>query len=152
MSTRKGNLLIIDDEKLIVERVSMLLEDLADEVFTAYDGVEGFEVFQENNIDCIICDIKMPRLNGVELIKKIREVNKEVPFIFYTGHGSKELMMEVVKYGAFDFLDKPNLDHLEEVVERGLKLGVKGTSDLKDSSDFISEYQDMMKEFDEDDS
>ena len=109
MSTKKGNLLLVDDEKELLERLEMILEDFADEIFTAENGQEGYEVLLKEKIHCVVCDINMPVLNGVELLKKIRAENINTPFIFYTGHGSSELMLEVVKYGAFDFLNKPLL-------------------------------------------
>ena len=55
-----------------------------------------------------ICDIKMPVLNGIETIKKVRLSGNEVPFIFYTGHGDETQLIEVVKYGVFDFINKPS--------------------------------------------
>ena len=146
MSEKKGNLLIVDDEELIVERIATLLEDYVDETYMAYDGEEGLEVFKANEIHCIICDIRMPKLNGLELIKEIRKIDEKVPFIFYTGHLSKELMLEVVKYGAFDFLDKPNLDYLEEVVQRGLKAGTQGPDAREPEADFMSDYRKLMDE------
>ena len=119
----KGNLLIVDDEPIILKRLKFNLEDYADEVYTAENGLEALEVLKSKIVHCVICDINMPKMNGVEVIKSIRAEGNEVPFIFYTAHGNQDLMMEAVKYGAFDFLNKPNLDGLEDVVSRGLHEG-----------------------------
>ena len=143
----KGNLLIVDDEPIILKRLKFNLEELADEVFVAENGVEALGVIEANEVHCIICDINMPKMNGVEVIKKIRSSGNNVPFIFYTAHGNQDLMMEAVKYGAFDFLNKPNLDGLEDVVAGGLREGFDRLSDVAVSeSAYISEYQKLLRD------
>lgn len=139
----KGNLLLIDDEEMILESSKLLLEGLADNIFTASSGKKGLEIFKSNQIHCIVCDINMPEMNGVEVIEKIRDINESIPFIFYTGHGTEELMLEAVKYGAFDFLDKPALDGLEETIKRALMEGT-GQKSSDFSFEFISNYQRLL--------
>lgn len=144
----KGNLLIVDDEEIILKRLKFNLEDYADNVYTSINGVLALKEIEKYEIHCIVCDINMPKMNGVELIKEIRAQNNNVPFIFYTAHGNQDLMMEAVKYGAFDFLDKPNLDGLEEVVSRGLQEGY-GTNNNEDatvSDDYLSEYKKLLNQ------
>jgi len=142
----KGNLLIVDDEPFILKTLKFSLGDLADNIFTAENGKEALVVIEQNKVHCIVCDINMPIMNGVDVIKKLREMNNDVPFIFYTGHGNNQLMLEAVKYGAFDFLNKPELDGIEEVVTNGLLAGTKKPSDQKQGAqDFISEYQKLLK-------
>lgn len=144
---KKGNLLIVDDEVTLLKRLKFNLEEHADQVFTAENGVEALEILAENEIHCIICDINMPKMNGVEVIKRIREQDNEVPFIFYTAHGNQELMMEAVKYGAFDFLDKPSLEGIEEVVCRGLQQGLrKGETAEKSEGTNLSDYKKMLND------
>ncbi len=142
----KGNLLIVDDEVKLLKRLKFNLEDLADEIYTAENGIEALESLKHNKIHCIICDINMPKMNGVEVIKNIRSNNINIPFIFYTAHGNEELMMEAIKYGAFDFLNKPNLDGLEEVVAKGLKEGTQTKISLSSKKDnFKSNYQKILE-------
>jgi len=146
---KKGNLLIVDDEPLILKNLSFNLEEYADEVYTAENGIEALEKFEVHEIHCIICDINMPKMNGVNVIKEIRKIGSKVPFIFYTGHGNQDLMMEAVKYGAFDFLDKPNLDGLEDVISRGLKEGLGKSSNSKDKNEekeYMSEYKKLVSQ------
>ncbi len=144
---KKGNLLIVDDEPLILKRLKFNLEEYADEVITASNGIEALKKISEHQIHCVICDINMPKMNGVEVIKNIRAGGNEVPFIFYTAHGNQDLMMEVVKYGAFDFLNKPNLDGLEDVVSRGLKEGFNRESGIEVPSDaYVSDYQKLLEQ------
>lgn len=146
---RKGNLLIVDDEEMILERVQILLEDIADSIYVATNGKEALGVLEKESVDCILCDINMPVMNGIEFIKAVRAKNNNTPFIFYTGHGSREHMLEVIKYGAFDFLNKPALENLEDIVSRGLAAGV-GAEIPKTEDDYVSEYHKLMEELDVD--
>lgn len=140
---KKGNLLIIDDEVMLLEKTALILEDIADKVFIAESGKKGLELFTNEEVHCVICDINMPEMNGVEVLENIRSNNHQVPFIFYSGHGSRELMKAAIKLGAFDFIDKPNLDGLEEIAASGLKIGIYPESQ-REQSEFISEYQKLL--------
>jgi two-component system nitrogen regulation response regulator NtrX len=143
----KGNLLIVDDEVMLLKTLKLNLLEYADDIFTAENGREALEKIEKELIHCIICDINMPKMNGVDVIKALRDKGINTPFIFYTGHGNHELMLEAAKHGAFDFLNKPNLDGLEEVVQRGLKAGVTKEADQElDPSEFMSEYAMLLKE------
>ena len=144
-SMKKGNLLIVDDEILIVKRLKIILSDLADEVFTAFDGEEALTILQSQKINCIICDINMPRMDGMELIKKLRTFDTKLPFIFYTSHGHQELMREAAQSNAFDFLNKPHITGIEEVIERGLHLGLTGELLPPKEGGFESAYQKFLK-------
>lgn len=141
----KGNLLIIDDEAILLDCLKMILGDFADETFTATDGKIGYDVFKANNIHCIVCDINMPNMNGVELIRKIRAENSDVPFIFYTGHGNRELMLEAARYGAFDFLEKPHFNGLDDCVKRALAISTN-TELPRSEDEFMSEYAKLLRE------
>lgn len=141
----KGNLLLVDDEELLVKTLSYTLEDSAEKIFMANDGIEALEILGKETIHCILCDINMPKMNGVELLKKVRADGNKVPFIFYTGHGNKELMIEAAKYGALDFLSKPHLNGLDEAVELGLNQGMFPDEPIQKST-FISEYQTLLEQ------
>ena len=147
---KKGNLLIVDDEAIILKTLKYNLSEYADAIYTAENGIEAIKRLAEYEIHCVICDINMPKMNGVEVIKDIRKNGNDVPFIFYTGHGNHELMMEAAKYGAFDFLDKPNLDGLEEVISRGLKEGFGEKKGIETNEDVLmSDYQKMIEKIDD---
>ncbi len=141
-----GNLLLIDDEVLLLKQLKNSLAGHADVIHTATDGLKGLEVLKNNTIHCVVCDINMPKMNGVEVIKKLRGSENHVPFIFYTGHGNKDLMLEAVKYGAFDFLDKPQLEGLEDAVARGLQEGLGKTHLQSSESYYLSEYTKLINE------
>jgi YesN/AraC family two-component response regulator len=140
----KGNLLIVDDEAVLVKQLLLKLKGCAGNIFTAADGIEALDIMSKETVHCVICDVSMPRMNGVELIKNVRLNKSTVPFIFYSGFGNHELMLEVAKYGAFDFLDKPSFDGLEEVVVRGLIEGSNQNSEVRSDYNFVSEYQKLL--------
>ncbi|HAZ13440.1 MAG: hypothetical protein A2X86_14550 [Bdellovibrionales bacterium GWA2_49_15] len=141
---RKTTLLIIDDEKVLLENVAELLAGIADNIVTCDNPFKAIEVLKEGHVHCVICDIFMPGMNGVEVIKKTRELKNEVPFIFYTGHGNKDLMLEVAKYGALDFIDKPNMDGLEHAVVQGLKLGLEQGKQPPDVESDLKDYRKLL--------
>jgi len=151
---RKGTLLIVDDEEQLIENVMLLLEPYAERILSAPNGKEGLEVLKNEDVQCVICDIRMPVMDGIHLIREVRRSGNEVPFIFYTAHGDPSLMKEAIKYGAFDFLDKPELLNLEDIVQRGLAHGFKVQSDTDDpsSGDFVSEYQKILNSSKKEDS
>ncbi len=141
-----GNLLIIDDEEYLVDNIKFLLKGYAENIFVAYNGYSGLDILRKENIHCVICDISMPKMNGVQVIEKARQEGFETPFIFYTALGSSDLMREVAKFGAFDFLTKPDFDNLEEVVSRGLREGFN--RDIRHStSASTAEYDAILNEF-----
>lgn len=139
----KGNLLLVDDEPLILKMLELNLAPYVDQVYTAENGKIALETFKEQEIHCVVCDINMPIMNGVEFIKKVRELGSQVPFIFFTAYNERELMLRALKFGAFDFLTKPNFEGLEDVVSRGLKEGFKLPS-LKDDELLLSDYQKLL--------
>lgn len=140
------NLLIIDDEEQLLINLSYLFKKYADQVFTAQNGKEGLAILEEHAIHCVISDVSMPELNGIEVIRRLRSQGNEVPFIFYTALKNYELMVEAAKYGAFDFLTKPIFEELESVVAHGLKLGFNKDWE---SNRNPSEYQAILQELEE---
>lgn len=119
-------LLVIDDEILIYEVIKDSLNNLFNEIIYAENGLIGLEKLKNSTeIDCVICDIRMPVMDGVSTIKETRERKIETPFIFYTAYGDDAIFKEVAKYGIFDFLDKPKLENLVEVITKGAEFGFK---------------------------
>ena len=100
-------LLIIDDEKSIRNTLKEILEFEGHDVEVAADGVEGFEKATSDNYDVIFSDIKMPNMDGMELLDKLGESNVDSSVIMISGHGSIDSAVECIKKGAFDFIQKP---------------------------------------------
>jgi two-component system nitrogen regulation response regulator NtrX len=104
-----AHILIIDDEAGIRDTLAMIFEYESHQVTTAESGIEGLRIAQqaEGPIDCILLDVKMPGMDGIETLEKLKEVRPEVPVIMISGHGTIETAVEATKRGAFDFLEKP---------------------------------------------
>lgn len=100
-------ILVIDDERAIRRTLNEILSFEGFKVEEAEDGVEGLKKIQDGNYDCILCDVKMPKMDGIEVLEKVKEVNPDVPFIVISGHGNIETAVDAVKKGAYDFIAKP---------------------------------------------
>ena len=102
-----ASILIIDDEKAIRKTLSEILGYEGYKIDEASDGEEGLNKFRVKNYDLVLCDIKMPKLDGIEFLEKAKEINPEVPIIIISGHGNIETAVEAVKKGAYDYISKP---------------------------------------------
>lgn len=100
-------ILVIDDEKAIRKTLNEILSFEGFTVDEAADGAEGLKKIKEQNYDCILCDIKMPKMDGIEVLEQAKAHNPDVPFIVISGHGNIETAVDAVKKGAFDFISKP---------------------------------------------
>ena len=101
------DILIIDDEKAIRKTLSEILSFEGYKIDEASDGEEGLKKFKEKNYDVVLCDIKMPRLDGIEFLQRAGESSPDVPIIMISGHGNIETAVEAVKKGAYDYISKP---------------------------------------------
>lgn len=99
--------LIIDDERSIRNTLKDILEFEGHEISLAADGKEGLELAAANNFDVIFCDIKMPGMDGVEVLEKMNENGVESSIVMISGHGTIDTAVECIKKGAFDFIQKP---------------------------------------------
>ena len=102
-----ANILLIDDEKSIRKTLREILEYEGYVVDEAGDGAEGFRLIQDGDYDIVLCDIKMPKMDGMEVLEKAQVAHADVPFIMISGHGTLETAVEAVKKGAFDYVAKP---------------------------------------------
>jgi len=102
-----AKILIIDDEKAIRNTMREILEFENYKVEEASDGLEGLEKLKDNTYDLIMCDIKMPHYDGLEVLEKAQTMGIETPFVMISGHGTIETAVDALKKGAFDFIQKP---------------------------------------------
>jgi DNA-binding NtrC family response regulator len=100
-------ILIIDDEKAIRKTLSEILSFEGYKIDEAADGEEGLKKFGEKMYDLVLCDIKMPKLDGIEFLEKAKMMNSDIPIIMISGHGNIDTAVEAVKKGAFDYISKP---------------------------------------------
>jgi two-component system, NtrC family, nitrogen regulation response regulator NtrX len=114
-------ILIIDDEKAISNTLKDILLYEKYEVDIANDGVEGVKKAGENSYDLILCDIKMPKMDGIEVLQKIQEMNPDLPVVMISGHGTIETAVDAIRKGAYDYISKPpDLNRLLVTVRNAL--------------------------------
>jgi len=102
-----ATILIIDDEKSIRKTLTEILSYEGYKIDEAADGEEGLKKFKEKTYDLVICDIKMPKLDGIEFLEKAKQISADVPIIIISGHGNIDTAVDAVKKGAFDYISKP---------------------------------------------
>jgi DNA-binding NtrC family response regulator len=102
-----SKILVIDDEKAIRNTLKEVLEYEKHEVDLAEDGPTGIELFSNNTYDIVLCDIKMQKMDGIEVLEKIVDISTVTPIVMISGHGNIDTAVEAIKKGAFDFLEKP---------------------------------------------
>lgn len=102
-----SKILIIDDEKVIRSTLKEILEYEKYEISEAQDGEQGLKMIQEEEFDLVLCDIKMPKMDGIEVLEYASKLEKQPQFIMISAHGSIETAVDATKKGAFDFIPKP---------------------------------------------
>lgn len=143
-----AEILIIDDEVAIRKTLVEILSFENYKVSEAADGEEGFRLFSTNKYDLVLCDIKMPKLDGLEFLEKATQLSPDIPIIMISGHGNIETAVEAVKNGAYDFISKPpDLNRLLITIRNALERGtlVTETKILKRK---VSKVQDIIGESD----
>lgn len=128
------HILIVDDERAIRNVLKDILGNEGYKVEEAADGEDALKKFSATTYDLVLCDIKMPKLDGIEFLQKATEINPDVPVIMISGHGNIETAVDAVKKGAFDYIAKPpDLNRLLITIRNAMDRGslVKETKVLK---------------------
>ena len=102
-----AKILVIDDERSIRNSMKEILTFEGYEVTVAENGLEGVIAVKTEKPDVVFCDIKMPKMEGIEVLQRIREFTTEIPIIMISGHGTIDTAIEAIKKGAYDFIEKP---------------------------------------------
>ncbi len=114
--------LIVDDEESVLNSLADVMRDEGYVVVTASSGKEGIDLLGEAQPSIVLLDIAMPGMDGIETLRRIREIMPDLPVIMVTGHGTIEIAVKTTKMGAYDFIVKPpELQHLTLVVKHGLE-------------------------------
>jgi two-component system response regulator PilR (NtrC family) len=122
MEGSKGKILIVEDEKSMRDVLSILLEDEAYHVTTASDGIEGIELLRDNIFDLVITDIKMPKADGFEVLKYVKEVSPNTLVVMITAFGTTESAVDAMKKGAYDYVHKPfKIDEIRMIVKNAFE-------------------------------
>ncbi|MFC2090632.1 sigma-54-dependent transcriptional regulator [Bacteroidota bacterium] len=153
-----SKILVIDDERSIRSALQEILEYEKFVVELAENGPEGLEKFNGDDFDIILCDIKMPDMDGIEVLDKVKESGKDVQVIMISGHANVENAVEAIKKGAFDFIEKPlDLNRLLITVRNALdktsltsenkvlKKKVSKSYEMVGQSSAISQVKDMIE-------
>lgn len=118
-------ILVVDDEEVIVRLLSMSLRSDGYETVTAGNGQEALEVFKAESPDIVVTDIKMPVMDGLELLKKIKEIDADNEVIIVTGHGDIDSTITALQYGASDFINKPVRDEALAIALKRAKAKIR---------------------------
>lgn len=155
-----SKILVIEDEAAIRRVLVKILSEENDTyaVEEAEDGLKGLETIKNNDYDLVLCDIKMPKMDGVEVLEAARKLKPEIPFIMISGHGDLDTAVNTMRLGAFDYISKPPdlnrllttvrnaLDRKELVVENKiLKKKVGKNYEMIGNSDEIGSIKDMIE-------
>ncbi len=122
MEKYKGKILIVEDEKSMREVLKILLEGENYLVTPAADGLEGISYIDKDIFDLVITDIKMPRIDGFELLRKTKEISPDTLVIMITAFGTTESAIEAMKLGAYDYINKPfKIDEIRLIVKKAIE-------------------------------
>jgi two-component system, NtrC family, response regulator PilR len=122
MKKHKGKILIVEDEKSMREVLKILLEEEHHKIVTASDGLEGISYLDKDIFDLVITDIKMPKANGFDVLKKVKEISPDTIVIMITAFANKETAIEAMKLGAYDYISKPfNIDEIRLIVRKAIE-------------------------------
>lgn len=118
-----ARILIVDDEIAIVDVLKTFLEDKDHKVFTAYDGQEALEVTKRERPHVILLDIYLPKMDGIEVLKAIRQFDESIGVMMITAFREEDVAKHALELGAFDYINKPfDFDYLERALETKLQL------------------------------
>ena len=121
-SVRQEHILLVDDEEDIRDVLTIALEDMGHGVITAENGMEALKKFKNQDFSLVLTDIKMPGMDGIELLKKIKQVSPDTEIIMITGHGDMELAIESFRNEAVEFITKPvDVNTLGKAIDRARK-------------------------------
>lgn len=118
-----SKILIIEDEAAIRRVLTKILSEENDsyKVEEAEDGIQGLEKIKNNDYDLVLCDIKMPKMDGVEVLEAVKKIKPEIPMVMISGHGDMETAIQTMRLGAFDYISKPpDLNRLLNTVRNAL--------------------------------
>ena len=141
MQNNRPKLLLVDDEPDILETLVLILEKDGYIIETAENGVVALDKINNTNYDLVVCDYVMPKMDGISLLKKIREQNNLIPFIFFSGNANDEHSKRMMELGAMALVSKSEIFKLPTVIKRSImhRKGIKNLADkhTEESDEFV---------------
>ena len=146
----KGNILVVDDEQIVLKSCERVLKPEGYEVDTATSGNEALALLEKNKYDLIVTDIKMPEMDGLEFMRRVRGKNPDINIVVITGHPSQESIKEALSLRIIDYLPKPfSPAHLVEVTNNAVEMKKKGVAPEPETytEDIASKLDDIIARF-----
>ncbi len=148
----RNTVLVADDEKDVARRLCEILEKEGYATFAAFSGEEALDVISKNKIDVVIADVQMPKMDGLEVLKRVKGAFPDIEVIMVTGHGDQEVAVASLRKGAIDYLPKPvDLEELLLAVERAIERirlcrnSLYRSRELKLSSEIVSKINEELE-------
>ncbi len=114
-------LLYVEDSQNVRKSTLITLEEFFEDIIVAVDGVDGYEKFQHSNVDIVITDVNMPRLSGLQMAKKIKCINEDIPVLIFSAYNDPDFLLDAIKIGIDDYLIKPiDIDQFENVLYKSI--------------------------------
>lgn len=139
----KNKILLVDDEPEILNTLGFLLAHEGYEIETASNGEEALVALADNSFKAVVCDLLMPKLDGLSLLRKVRSDNKLIPFLFLSGHAGIEEELEVTNFGAYDLVHKPHLNQIPGALSKLIQAD-KEVKMLQDSGVEAMEFLELL--------
>jgi DNA-binding NtrC family response regulator len=119
-----ATVLVVDDDESFATALGRIIRELGHSSERAVDGQDGLMKFQDGDFDLVIVDLKMPRMGGVEFIRELKRINKDVVVMVITGYSDLGSAVETLTLGAYDYIEKPvSIERFRSALERGLEKG-----------------------------
>ena len=142
---RKSHVLVVDDEALYRRALERILTRVGHEVLTAREGSEAVTIVATQPVDLVLCDVKMPGINGLELVRQLRDLAPDLPCIVITGYSTAETSIEALRAGAYWYLEKPfeqeRLDVIRRLVDQAIEHGRLKTENRMLQNQLRSRYK-----------
>ncbi|NQT80380.1 MAG: sigma-54-dependent Fis family transcriptional regulator [Candidatus Aminicenantes bacterium] len=144
----EAQILVIDDEKDVCDLFKKALTPEGYLVSTALDGGSGLKVVKEKKPDIVLLDLKMPKMNGIEVLREIKKIDKNIVVIVITGYGTMDTARMAMTFGAFDYITKPvDLEYLKAIIKDGLKLTLRAFGDRMKEKEILKSLRSRQKIF-----
>jgi len=120
------NLLYVEDDEEALEDIEFLLGRSFSNIYTAIDGNEGLYLFNQKDIDIVLLDINIPKINGLEVAERIRKSNEHIPIIFISAHSETQKLLSAINMGAISYIIKPfDIEELKEAILKAISIVTK---------------------------